>query len=251
MKTIKNPIRFKNPKAPGTFKQLKAAACHLRDVLAEDLKLDLKESLGRKNRYQLQGVVYTVLKKRLFKPDNKTYVKDPLTMAEMDLFLTCKTFPPYLLMEVKKGMKDKYGWIRHDWYPREKVLEEIKAPKKEKVVKGPRPTVMTHDQFLQIYGHKAVAARLEEAKTQAKVEAKQRGNGLYKIEKNIPVPDKKKRVRQSSTREIVDQMNVGDSVLLPSEAAAHKIRCYMYNHKLKACVRKQEDGKAWRLWRIE
>ena len=203
-------IRFKNPKAPGTFKQLKAAACHLRDVLAEDLKLDLKESLGRKNRYQLQGVVYSILKKRLFKPDNKTYVKDPLTMAEMDLFLTCKTFPPYLLMEVKKDMMDKYGWLRHNWYPWEKPLEDIEIPEKEKPVNG---------------------------------------NGLYKIEKNIPLP--KQKVRRSNSGELAAQMNVGDSVLLPSEAAAHKIRCYMYNHKLKACVRKQEDGKAWRLWRIE
>ena len=241
-------IRFKNPKAPGTFKQLKAAACHLRDVLAEDLKLDLKESLGRKNRYRLQGVVYTVLKKRLFKPDNKTCVKDPLTMAEMDLFVTCKTFPPYLLMEVKKGMKDKYGWIRHDWYPREKVLEEIKAPKKEKVVRGPRPTVMTHDQFLQIYGHKAVAARLEETKTQAKVEAKQRGNGLYKIEKNIPLP--KPKVRRSNSGELAAQMSVGDSVLLSSEEETNRLCSLMNFRKRKTCRRKQENGKSWRVWRI-
>jgi hypothetical protein len=242
-------IRFKNPKAPGTFKQLKAAACHLRDVLAEDLKLDLKESLDRKNRYQLQGVVYTILKKRLFKPDNKTYVKDPLTMAEMDLFVTCKTFPPYLLMEVKKGMKDKYGWIRHDWYPREKVLEEIKAPKKEKVVRGPRPTVMTHDQFLQIYGHKAVAARLEETKTQAKVEAKQRGNGLYKIEKNIPIPKQQGRRAVGNHVEIAAQMNVGDSVLLSSEEETNRLCSLMNFRKRKTCRRKQENGKSWRVWR--
>ena len=203
-------IRFKNPKAPGTFKQLKAAACHLRDVLAEDLKLDLKESLGRKNRYQLQGVVYTILKKRLFKPDNKTCVKDPLTMAEMDLFVTCKTFPPYLLMEVKKGMKDKYGWIRHDWYPREKVLEEIKAPKKEKVVNG---------------------------------------NGLYnKIEKNIPLP--KPKVRRSNSGELAAQMSVGDSVLLSSEEETSRLCSHMYIRKQKACRRVQENGKSWRVWRI-
>ena len=210
MKIIKKSIRFKNPKAPGTFKQLKAAACHLRDVLAEDLKLDLKESLGRKNRYQLQGVVYTILKKRLFKPDNKTYVKDPLTMAEMDLFVTCKTFPPYLLMEVKKGMKDKYGWIRHDWYPREKVLEEIKAPKKEKVVNG---------------------------------------NGLYKIEKNIPIPKPTGRRAMGNHVEIAAQMNVGDSVLLSSEEETNRLCSLMNFRKRKTCRRKQENGKSWRVCR--
>ena len=210
MKIIKKSIRFKNPKAPGTFKQLKAAACHLRDVLAEDLKLDLKESLGRKNRYQLQGVVYTVLKKRLFKPDNKTYVKDPLTMAEMDLFVTCKTFPPYLLMEVKKGMKDKYGWIRHDWYPWEKPLEDIEIPKKEKPVNG---------------------------------------NGLYKIEKDIPIPKLTGRRAMGNHVEIAAQMNVGDSVLLSSEEETNRLCSLMNFRKRKTCRRKQENGKTWRVWR--
>jgi hypothetical protein len=203
-------MRFKNPKAPGTFKQLKAAACHLRDVLAEGIKVDPKTPLGRRNRYQLQGVVYNILKKRLFKPDNKTYVGDPLTMAEMDLFLTCKTFPPYLLMEVKKDMMDKYGWLRHNWYPWEKPLEDIEIPKKEKPVNG---------------------------------------NGLYKIEKNIPLP--KQKVRRSNSGELAAQMNVGDSVLLSSEAETNKLCSHMYIRKQKACRRVQENGKSWRVWRIE
>jgi len=48
-------IRFKNPKAPGTFKQLKGAACHLSNILAKDLKLDLKEKPGRRNKSPITG----------------------------------------------------------------------------------------------------------------------------------------------------------------------------------------------------
>jgi len=248
MKIIKKSIRFKNPKAPGTFKQLKAAACHLRDVLAEDLKLDLKESLGRKNRYQLQGVVYTILKKRLFKPDNKTYVKDPLTMAEMDLFVTCKTFPPYLLMEVKKGMKDKYGWIRHDWYPWEKPLEDIEIPKKEKPVNGNRgckPTVVTMDEFVKQWGNKAIKEAInEDYRQQLETMA------LYnKIEKNIPIPKPTGRRAMGNHVEIAAQMNVGDSVLLSSEEETNRLCSLMNFRKRKTCRRKQENGKSWRVWR--
>tara|TARA_R100000750_G_scaffold6409_1_gene4930 strand:+ start:1127 stop:1768 length:642 start_codon:yes stop_codon:yes gene_type:complete len=209
-------IRFKNPKAPGTFKQLKGAACHLSNILAKDLKLDLKEKPGRRNKYQLQGVIYTVIKKRLFKPDNKTLVKDPLTMEEMSLFMSCKTFPPHLLIEVKEGMKKKHG--------------------------KSKPTVMTKDEFLQIYGHKAVAARLKEKAVN--------GNGLYKIEKNIPVPKQQGRPGIGPHAEIAAQMNVGDSVLL-NKTETNKLCSLMHFRNQKACRRIQEDGKSWRVWRIK
>ncbi len=75
------------------------------------------------------------------------------------------------------------------------------------------------------------------------------GNGLYKIEKNIPIPKPTGRRAMGNHVEIAAQMNVGDSVLLSSEEETNRLCSLMNFRKRKTCRRKQENGKSWRVWR--
>ena len=81
------------------------------------------------------------------------------------------------------------------------------------------------------------------------------GPGLFKIEKGIPIPEK--RTRMGGSIYPFDKMKVGDSFHLGDKARnygeAHTvmIKAYLYGryHNKKFSVRKVEDG--YRVWRTK
>ena len=68
-------------------------------------------------------------------------------------------------------------------------------------------------------------------------------NGI-KIEKGIPVPPP--RLNQKSA--FVNQMQLGDSVLLLDYKSANNTRGVIIRTGFTAVVRKEKDG--WRVWKI-
>ena len=70
-----------------------------------------------------------------------------------------------------------------------------------------------------------------------------------KIEKNIEMP--KAQGGRPAKWAAIDEMQVGDSLLLESEALVHKARFAMYHRGFKPSFRKLTDGTGWRIWRTE
>ncbi len=68
----------------------------------------------------------------------------------------------------------------------------------------------------------------------------------YKIEKNIPVPG---RANNARWKELVEQMEVGDSVLVHSRNEAMNIRNAIVIAGFR-CVTRGNDTKTPRVWKL-
>ena len=68
------------------------------------------------------------------------------------------------------------------------------------------------------------------------------------IEKNIPVP-KKRSKRWGKYWELVEQMEVNNSVLFKKHKEAERLRSYMKANKIPYAMRAVEGG--WRVWKLE
>lgn len=66
------------------------------------------------------------------------------------------------------------------------------------------------------------------------------------IEKNIPVPPAGR-----SKIEIINDMEIGDSVLCETYEQAMSLRDALRYRGLKYTTRKMDDGCGWRVWRLE
>ena len=67
-----------------------------------------------------------------------------------------------------------------------------------------------------------------------------------RIEKNIPVPPAGR-----SKIEIINDMEIGDSVLCETYEQAMSLRDALRYRGLKHTTRKMDDGCGWRVWRLE
>jgi hypothetical protein len=67
------------------------------------------------------------------------------------------------------------------------------------------------------------------------------------IDKGVEMPPKVKRT--SASRDVAEQMEMGDSVLCESPAQAATLRWALYLANKKGSVRKTRQG--WRVWRVE
>ena len=66
------------------------------------------------------------------------------------------------------------------------------------------------------------------------------------IEKNVPVPPAGR-----SKIEIVNKMDIGDSVFCETYDKAMSLRDALRYRGLKYTTRKLEDGSGWRVWRLD
>ncbi len=67
------------------------------------------------------------------------------------------------------------------------------------------------------------------------------------IEKNLTLPVKVRR--KTKWAQFADDMEKGDSMLLPSQSAANALKWALRNRGKKHIQRKQKDGKV-RVWRV-
>jgi hypothetical protein len=68
-----------------------------------------------------------------------------------------------------------------------------------------------------------------------------------KIEKNVPIP--KALGGKAARWDAVDQLEIGDCILVETEAEADNVRYAMRYRKMKGTRRKMRDG--YRIWRLE
>ena len=66
-----------------------------------------------------------------------------------------------------------------------------------------------------------------------------------KIEKNVPTP----AVRHSRANTWMENMEIGDSVLVKSKAEATRITSAFFHRKIRPLVRTLDGGKV-RIWRV-
>jgi hypothetical protein len=71
---------------------------------------------------------------------------------------------------------------------------------------------------------------------------------LYKIESNVPVPDRTRRGRWSK---LAIEMKVGDSVLVSEHKEAMGLRNALWKLGFKAITRHLVNEKHTRVWKIE
>ena len=67
-----------------------------------------------------------------------------------------------------------------------------------------------------------------------------------KIEKNVPIPPAGR-----SKIEIINDMEIGDSVLCETYEQAMSLRDALRYRGLKYTTRKMDDAGGWRVWRLE
>ena len=68
----------------------------------------------------------------------------------------------------------------------------------------------------------------------------------YKIEKNIPIT---KQYRGGVWKDLIDKMEVGDSVLVENRIAANALVIVMKKYGYRPVTR--TDGKKIRVWKLE
>ena len=68
-----------------------------------------------------------------------------------------------------------------------------------------------------------------------------------KIEKGVPIPEAR---RTSHIRQLAKQMQVGDSVVVPTVEAGNSLYSHLRSIGHKSTSRKLSDG-TYRLWRIK
>ena len=66
------------------------------------------------------------------------------------------------------------------------------------------------------------------------------------IEKNVPIPSGRR-----SKIKIINDMEIGDSVLCETYAQAMSLRDALRYRGLKYTTRQMDDGSGWRVWRLE
>jgi len=66
------------------------------------------------------------------------------------------------------------------------------------------------------------------------------------IEKNVPIPPAGR-----SKIEIINDMEIGDSVLCETYEQAMSLRDVLRYRGLKYTTRKMDDAGGWRVWRLE
>jgi len=66
------------------------------------------------------------------------------------------------------------------------------------------------------------------------------------IEKNVPIPPAGR-----SKIEIINEMEIGDSVLCETYEQAMSLRDALRYRGLKYTTRKMDDAGGWRVWRLE
>jgi hypothetical protein len=70
------------------------------------------------------------------------------------------------------------------------------------------------------------------------------------IEKNIPMPPKKKREMKSDFHSLLKSMNVGDSFAVKKDSEANRAQSLAKYYGFKLTQRKLDDG-TYRLWLID
>jgi len=68
----------------------------------------------------------------------------------------------------------------------------------------------------------------------------------YKIEKNIPIT---KQYRKGIWKDLINNMEIGDSVLIENRGAASSLAAVMKKHGYRPVTR--TDGKKIRVWKTE
>lgn len=66
------------------------------------------------------------------------------------------------------------------------------------------------------------------------------------IEKNVPIPPARR-----SKIEIINDMEIGDSVLCETYEQAMSLRDALRYRGLKYITRKMDDSCGWRVWRLD
>jgi len=67
-----------------------------------------------------------------------------------------------------------------------------------------------------------------------------------KIEKNVPIP----AVKHSRSNSWMENMEIGDSVLVKSKAEATRVTSALHHRKIRPLTRTLDGGKV-RIWRVE
>lgn len=70
------------------------------------------------------------------------------------------------------------------------------------------------------------------------------------IEKGVPLPEVKRNGVGSKWLALMNQMEVGDSVVVPNEKVANSLYNYFKKNLMKCAVREVEKG-FFRVWRVK